>query len=50
MKLAEFVTPKLQRTALTAEQERGLVKVTLHINGTPTQRATNAHNATKLLN
>lgn len=49
VKLAEFITPKLQRTALTAEQERGPVKVTLHIGGTPEQRAANDRKAAKLL-
>ncbi|WP_052732786.1 hypothetical protein [Hymenobacter terrenus] len=41
VKLAEFITPKLQRTALTAEQERRPVKVTLYIGGTPKQRKAN---------
>lgn len=31
VKLAEFVTPKLQRTALSPEQERGPHKVTITI-------------------
>lgn len=49
VKLAEFVTPKLQRTALTAEQERGPVEVTLHIGGTPAQREANNAAAARLL-
>lgn len=48
VKLAEFVTPKLQRTALEAA-EKGPVQVTLHIGGTPEQRAANSRNAAKLL-
>ena len=50
VKLAEFVTPKLQRTALAADADKGPVKVTLHIGGTAEQRAANACNAAKLLN
>lgn len=49
VKLAEFVTPKLQRTALAADEEKGPVQVTLHIGGTPEQRKANGHNAAKLL-
>lgn len=48
VKLAEFVTPKLQRMALAAA-EKGPVKVTLHIGGTPEQRAANGRNVAKLL-
>ena len=50
VKLAEFVTPKLQRTALATDEERGPVKVTLHIGGTPKQRAANERSAANLLN
>jgi hypothetical protein len=50
VKLAEFVTPKLQRTALATDEEKGPVKVTLHIGGTPKQRAANGRNAANLLN
>jgi hypothetical protein len=49
VKLAEFVTPKLQRTALAADEGKGPVKVTLHIGGTAKQRETNARKAAKLL-
>lgn len=49
VKLAEFVTPKLQRTALAAA-EKSPIQVTLHIGGTPKQRAANELNAAKLLN
>lgn len=49
VKLAEFVTPKLQRTALAADEKKGPVKVTLHIGGTPEQRAANGRAATRLL-
>ena len=49
VKLAEFVTPKLQRTALAANQDKGPIKVTLHVGGTPKQREANARNAAKLL-
>lgn len=49
VKLAEFVTPKLQRTTLTDDQEQKPVKVTLHIGGTPEQRAANAATAKNLL-
>jgi hypothetical protein len=48
VKLAEFVTPKLQRTALAADEERGPVKVTLHIGGTPEQREANGRVAAQL--
>ncbi|QJX46630.1 hypothetical protein HMJ29_06630 [Hymenobacter taeanensis] len=41
VKLAEFITPKLQRTALSAEQERSPRKVTITIGGTPEQREAN---------
>lgn len=50
VKLAEFITPKLQRTALAADEEKGPTKVTIHIGGTPKQRAANERNAAKLLN
>ncbi|GAB2963660.1 hypothetical protein GCM10027048_35950 [Hymenobacter coalescens] len=50
VKLAEFVTPKLQRTTLAdANTEKGPVTVTLHIGGTPEQREANAAAAPLLL-
>lgn len=49
VKLAEFVTPKLQRTALAPDDEQRRVKVTLHIGGTPAQRKANAQAARLLL-
>ncbi|MBC6991942.1 hypothetical protein [Hymenobacter sp. BT491] len=33
VKLAEFVTPKLQRTAMATEENKGPIKVTLNIGG-----------------
>ncbi|RPD44847.1 hypothetical protein DNI29_19250 [Hymenobacter sediminis] len=50
VKLAEFVAPKLQRTALaTDDEQKGRVKVTLHIGGTAEQREANARAARELL-
>ncbi|RSK50993.1 DUF5681 domain-containing protein [Hymenobacter rigui] len=49
VKLAEFVTPKLQRTALAADDEERPVTVTLHIGGTPEQREANQQAARRLL-
>lgn len=50
VKLAEFVAPKLQRTALaTDDEQKGRVEVTLHIGGTPEQREANNHAARRLL-
>jgi hypothetical protein len=33
VKLAEFITPKLQRTAVATEEKKGPMKVALHIGG-----------------
>ncbi|RSK46261.1 DUF5681 domain-containing protein [Hymenobacter perfusus] len=50
VKLAEFVAPKLQRTALAVnDEQKGRVKVTLHIGGTPEQREANDRAARRLL-
>ncbi|WP_045686973.1 DUF5681 domain-containing protein [Hymenobacter sp. AT01-02] len=50
VKLAEFVTPKLQRTALAADDaDTGRIKVTLRIGGTPAQQKANAQAARLLL-
>jgi hypothetical protein len=49
VKLAEFVTPKLQRTALAADEDKGPTKVTIHIGGTPKQRTANERNAANML-
>lgn len=54
VKLAEFITPKLQRTALAAEETNGPMKVTLHIGGRTSEekevnRVNNEHVARRLL-
>jgi hypothetical protein len=49
VKLAEFVTPKLQRTALATDEHKRPVQVTMHIGGTSEQREANARKAAKLL-
>jgi hypothetical protein len=49
VKLAEFVTPKLQRTALATDEEKGPTRVTIHIGGTSEQRKANSRNTAKLL-
>ncbi|UOR06213.1 DUF5681 domain-containing protein [Hymenobacter aerilatus] len=49
VKLAQFITPKLQRTALAADDEESPVTVTLHIGGTPEQREANRQAARRLL-
>lgn len=51
VKLAEFVTPKLQRTAVAPDDdpEAGRIQVTLHIGGTPEQREANAQSARRLI-
>jgi hypothetical protein len=55
VKLAEFITPKMQRTTLPTEQEKGPMKVTLRIGGrTPEEQEANRENngreVTRLLN
>jgi hypothetical protein len=55
VKLAEFITPKMQRTTLPTEQETGPMKVTLRIGGcTPEEQEANRENnsreVTRLLN
>jgi hypothetical protein len=45
VKLAEFITPKMQRTTVAAEQGKGLIKVTLRIGGhTPEEQEANRVN------
>jgi hypothetical protein len=51
VKLAEFITPKLQRTTLAdTNTEKKPVTVTLHIGGTPEQKEANAAKAAYFLN
>jgi hypothetical protein len=55
VKLAEFITPKMQRTTLAAEQEKGPIKVTLRIGGSTAEeqeanRVNNGREVTRLLN